>query len=234
MQYGQFCPIAKATELPGDRWTLLIVRELLVGGRRFSVLQRGLGTISPALLTSRLKALTEHGLIVKRKIPGQKTYEYFPTPACEELGPVLKGLGDWGMRWAKAHLVDEDYDVELLMLYLERTIATDKLPGDDTTLRFEFDDMRKDRIWWLVVQKDKVDVCIKDPGRDVDLYFTTSVRAMTDCWLGHRTYRDAIREGDLKIVGPADLTRTVNSWLRCVDYADASSAPPPGEDVAPA
>jgi len=234
MQYGQFCPIAKATELLGDRWTLLIVRELLVGGRRFNVLQRGLGTISPALLTSRLKALTEHGLIVKRKIPGQKTYEYFPTPACEELAPVLKGLGDWGMRWAKEHLVDEDYDVELLMLYLERTIATDKLPGDETTLRFEFEDMRKDRIWWLVVQRDAVDVCIKDPGRDVDLYFTTTVRAMTDCWLGHRSYKEAIREGDVKIVGPADLTRTVNSWLRCVDYAEASSAPLTGEEMHPA
>ena len=234
MQYGQFCPIAKATELLGDRWTLLIVRELLVGGRRFNVLQRGLGTISPALLTSRLKALTEHGLIVKRKIPGQKTYEYFPTPACEELAPVLKGLGDWGMRWAKEHLVDEDYDVELLMLYLERTIATEKLPGDETTLRFEFEDMRKDRIWWLVVQRDVVDVCVKDPGRDVDLYFTTTVRAMTDCWLGHRSYKEAIREGDVKIVGPADLTRTVNSWLRCVDYAEASSTPLSGEEMRPA
>ncbi len=234
MQYGQFCPIAKATELLGDRWTLLIVRELLMGGRRFNALQRGLGTISPALLTSRLKTLTENGLIVKRKIPGQKTYEYFPTSACEELTPVLKGLGDWGMRWAKEHLVDDDYDVELLMLYLERTIATEKLPGDETTLRFEFEDMRKDRIWWLVVQRDAVDVCVKDPGRDVDLYFTTTVRAMTDCWLGHRSYKEAIREGDVKIVGSADLTRTVNSWLRCVDYAEASSAPLTGEDMLPA
>ena len=230
MQYGQFCPIAKATELLGDRWTLLIVRELLVGGRRFNVLQRGLGTISPALLTSRLKTLTENGLVVKRKIPGQKTFEYFPTPACEELAPILKGLGDWGMRWAKEYLVDEDYDVELLMLYLERTIATDKLPGSEITLRFEFDDMRKDKIWWLVVQNGVVDVCIKDPGRDVDLYFTTSVRSMTDCWLGHKCYKDAIRAGDLKIVGSADLARTVNSWLRCVDYAEVCDAPPPGDD----
>jgi DNA-binding HxlR family transcriptional regulator len=230
MQYGQFCPIAKAAELLGDRWTLLIVRELLVGGRRFNVLQRGLGTISPALLTSRLKALTEHGLIVKRKIPGQKTYEYFPTPACEELGPVLKGLGDWGMRWAKEHLVDEDYDVGLLMLYLERTIATDKLPGSETTLRFEFEDMRNDQIWWLVVQNDKVDVCIKDPGRDVDVYFKTTVRTMTDCWLGHQSYKDAIRDDALNIVGPKDLTRTVNSWLRCVDYAEFCDAPLPGQD----
>ncbi|MEO1242820.1 MAG: helix-turn-helix domain-containing protein [Pseudomonadota bacterium] len=225
MQYGQFCPIAKATELLGDRWTLLIIRELLVGARRFSVLQRGLGTISPALLTSRLKTLADHGLIVKRKIPGQKGFEYFPTSACEELQPILHGLGDWGIRWAKEHLVDEDYDVELLMLYLERTVATDKLPGPEITLRFEFDDLRKGRIWWLVVQGEQVDVCVKDPGRDVDMYFTSSVRTMTDVWLGHRTYREAVRAGDLKIAGPPDLTRTVHSWLRCADYLPEDPEP---------
>lgn len=226
MQYGQFCPIAKAVEIVGDRWTLLILRELLSGGRRFNELQRGLGTISPALLTERLKTLADRGLVLKRKIPGQRGYEYFPAGACEDLGPILKGLGEWGMRWAKDNLVDEDYDVELLMLYLERTIATDKLPGVSTILRFEFEDLKRERNWWLVVENDTVDVCVKDPGRDVDMFFKTTVRTMSDVWLGHRSYQSAIKDGSLDVVGPSDLVRTVHSWLRCVDFADISASGP--------
>lgn len=218
MKYGQFCPIAKATEVVGEKWTLLIIRELLMGANRFNQLQRGLGSISPALLTTRLNTLIEHGLVIRRKIPGQRGYEYFPAASCKELLPILTALGSWGMRYAKESLADEDYDVELLMLYLERSIATDKLPGTETILRFVFDDMRKQRLWWLVVQGQKVDVCVKDPGREVDVYFNSSVRTMTDVWLGHRTYASAIRAGDLKVSGPTSLTRSVGSWLRCTAF----------------
>ena len=94
MKYGQFCPIAKATEILGEKWTFLIIRELLMGGTRFNVMQRGLGDISPALLTSRLKSLEEQGMLVRRKLSGQKGYEYFPTPACQALLPLLVQLGE--------------------------------------------------------------------------------------------------------------------------------------------
>ena len=94
MKYGQFCPIAKAGEILGEKWTILIIRELLMGGRRFSDLQRGLGDISPALLTARLKSLEGQGMLVKRRVSGGRTYEYFPTEACEALLPVLFALGE--------------------------------------------------------------------------------------------------------------------------------------------
>src|SRR4051795_6739864 len=96
MKYGQFCPIAKATEILGERWTFLIIRELLMGGRRFTELQRGLGDISPALLTARLKAFERDGLVARRKESGQRTYEYYPTSACEALKPVVVAVGEWG------------------------------------------------------------------------------------------------------------------------------------------
>lgn len=221
MQYGQFCPIAKASEVVGEKWTLLIIRELLMGARRFSELQRGLGNISPALLTTRINALCDRGLVVRRRASGQRSYEYYPTASCDELLPILRALGEWGMRWAKDNLVDEDYDVELLMLYLERSIATDSLPGSETTLRFEFDDLKKQPQWWLLVQGGRVDVCVKDPGREVDVYFRSTVRTMTDVWLGHRSYANAIRQGDLTVIGPTALTRTVGSWLRCTEFSGA-------------
>src|SRR4029079_12349675 len=96
MNYGQFCPIAKATEVLGERWSVLIVRELLMGGRRFNELQRGLGDISPALLTARLKSFEAEGLVVRRRISGQRGYEYYPTPACEALLPLASAVGAHG------------------------------------------------------------------------------------------------------------------------------------------
>lgn len=218
MGYGQFCPIAKSLEILGDRWTMLILREILMDGRRFNKLQRGLGTISPALLTKRLGTLEEDGLIVKRKISGQRGFEYFPTKSAEEFQPVLMALGDWGMKWAKDNLTDDDYDVDLLMLYLERSIVTERLPGSQTIIQFEFTDLRQHRNWWLVVKGDQIDVCVKDPGLDVDVYFTTTVLTMTDVWLGHDTWRRAMRDEDLIVVGPKSLTRNVTSWLRNSEF----------------
>ena len=218
MGYGQFCPIAKAVEIIGERWSILILREILMGGRRFNKLQRGLGTISPALLTKRLGELEKNGLIVRRKIQGRRGYEYFPTQSAEELMPVLLSIGDWGMKWARENLTDDDYDVDLLMLYLERSVITEKLPGKETIIQFVFTDLKQHRNWWLVINGNQVDVCVRDPGKDVDLYFTTTVRSMTDVWLGHETYRRAMREGGLKIVGPTSLTRNVSSWLRNSEF----------------
>lgn len=215
MKYGQFCPIAKATEVLGDKWTLLIIREILNGGTRFSELQRGLGSISTAVLTERLKTLTDQGIIARRRASGKRNYEYYPMSACKELEPIVLSLGDWGMRWAKDNLVDEDYDVELLMLYLERSIACDMLPGPETILRFTFSDLRDLQTWWLIANDDGVDVCVKDPGRDVDVYFNSTVKVMTDVWLGHRPYKDALDSHDLTMIGDASLTRSVSKWLRC-------------------
>lgn len=227
MKYSQFCPIAKAAEVLGDRWTFLVAREILMGASRFSELQRGLGSISTAVLTERLKSMAENGLIVRRKLTGKRGFEYFPTPACKELLPIIVSLGEWGMRWAKDNLVDEDYDVELLMLYLERSIVRDMLPGPQTILQFEFSDLKSMRLWWLVVNENTIEVCEKNPGYDIDVYFNSTVRTMTDVWLGHRTYRDAIRSDELTIVGDSGLTRSVGKWLTCTLFSDAAAQPTP-------
>jgi len=221
MKYGQFCPIAKATEVLGEKWTFLIVRELLIGARRFSEFQRGLGFISPALLTSRLKFLEDQGVVVRRKITGQKGYEYFPTEAGKQLMPVLIALGEWGLCWARDNLSDDEYDAEFLMFYLERAVDPEKLVGNDTVIRFEFTDHARQKIWWLLIQGPKVDLCFKDPKRDVDIFFTSTVRTMADVWMGDRTYKEALRSGDLDIQGPVALTRNVSAWLRPSIFADA-------------
>lgn len=224
MEYGQFCPIAKATELVGGKWTLLIIRELLMGGTRFNELQRGLSLISPTILSRRLDELTNHGLVLKRKIPGQRGYEYFPTESCRELLPIIRRLGGWGMRWARSNLTEKDYDVELLMLYLKRSIVAEKFVGRETVIRFQFTDIEKFPEWWLVVTGEEVDLCVHDPGKEVDVYFTSTVKTMADIWMGDTTYKKAIRDRLLTIVGEKNLTRNVTSWMNNSEFTDLPSA----------
>lgn len=224
MDYGQFCPMSKATEILGEKWTLLIVRELLMGGRRYSELQRGLTQISPTMLSKRLDSLEHYGLVLKKKIPNQKGYEYFPTRSCSELLPIIKSLGDWGMRWAKSNLTEKDYDVELLMLYLQRSVNPENLVGDETVIRFKFTDIKEYPDWWMVVEGNKVDLCTNDPGKEVDIYFTTTVKTMVDVWMGWSTYRKAIAQDALKLVGPKALINNVSAWMEDSIFAGVAPA----------
>ena len=224
MEYGQFCPIAKASEIIGEKWTILIIREILMGCTRFSDLLRGLGTISPTLLTRRLSDLEARGMIIKKKIQGRRGYEYFPTESCNELKPILLSIGDWGMRWARSNLVAKDYDVELLMLYLQRSILPEKLPGAETVIRFAFTDMTEKANWWIIIRHGDVDICDQDPGKDVDVFFTTTVRVMVDIWTGRTTYRKAVANDNLSIIGPVGLTRNVTDWMSNSIFTDLPSA----------
>lgn len=225
MNYGQFCPISKASEILGERWTILILRELIMGARRFSELQRGLGDISPALLTARLKSFEQQGLVAKRRPSGQRSHEYWPTKACTELMPVLVAIGNWGMLYTRDTVLDVEIDPEMLMLYLERSIDPEQLPGGESVIQFKFTDLGEQRNWWLLVRQGKVDLCITDPGRDVDVYFCCTLRTMHDVWMGDRTWREAINSGDLIVEGERALLRNISSWLKPSIFAEAPRAP---------
>ncbi|WP_298563114.1 helix-turn-helix domain-containing protein [uncultured Aliiroseovarius sp.] len=223
MEYGQFCPIAKASEIIGEKWTLLIIRELLMGSRRFSELQRGLGTISPTLLTRRLLHLEDHGLIMKRRIAGQKGFEYLPTESCRGLLPILLSIGDWGMHWARSNLTSKDYDVGLLITNLQRSILPEKLPTGEIVIHFKFSDVEERSTWWLIVQSGVVDICDRDPGKDVDIYFTTTVKTMVDVWMGDSSYHRAITAEEMTIIGPSSLTRNVSNWMKPSVFSGANT-----------
>ncbi len=143
-QYGQFCPVAKVTELLGEKWMLLILRELLLGSSRYNEFQRALSRISPTLLTKRLKQLENAGIILRKKQQGRKGYEYLLTPVGRELSPIVVHMATWGMRWARGQLDEDELDVEFLMWDIHRRLQTDMLPDGETVMCFIFDSLCSD------------------------------------------------------------------------------------------
>jgi DNA-binding HxlR family transcriptional regulator len=165
-QYGQFCPVAKSAEIICDPWSILIVRELLLGSSRFNALQRGLPRISPTVLNTRLKELEERGVIVKRRLNGQRGYAYYLTAAGRELAAVVEALAVWGMRWARDETGPDDLDVSFLMFDIQRRIDTTALPEGETVLGFQFTDVKSKnfRHWWLICKGSEV-CATKIPAR---------------------------------------------------------------------
>ncbi len=219
-EYGQFCPVAKASDILGERWTVLILRELLLGTTHFNDFQRALSRISPTLLSKRLKELEKKGLIVRKRSPGQERHEYQLTACGRELEPIVKHLAVWGMRWARGQMTDRELDVEFLMWDLQRRLQTTHLPNGETVLCFTFDDLEKFKTWWLVVCEGEVDLCTKNPGKEVDLYINTRVRDLVEVWSGDLDLKKALREKQIRTHGNTHLARTMPDWLGICLYAD--------------
>jgi len=223
-EYGQFCPVAKASDIIGERWTVLILRELFLGTRRYNEFQRGLSRISPTLLSKRLKSLEKNGLIVRKSPPGQKSHEYYLTESGRELEPLIEHLAVWGMRWARGQLDDNELDVEFLMRDLQRRLQTDCLPDGETILCFTFSELETFRNWWMVASEGEVDLCTENPGKDVDLYISSSVRDMVKVWRGDLGLKKALQENLIRAHGNTRLERSMPHWLGICLYADIKPA----------
>ena len=220
MVYGQFCPVAKASELLGERWTILIVRELLLGSTRYSELQRGLSRISPTLLTKRLKQLEQAGVVVRKRGVNQKGHSYFLTPSGKELGAVIESLAHWGMRWTKGQLSDDELDVEFLMWDIQRRVDLEQLPDGDTAICFSYEDVDGYDQWWLIVRGGEVDLCTENPGVEVDLYVNSSIRTMIQVWDGEVPMKQALRRNLITTQGSRTLARTMSRWLGINPFAE--------------
>ena len=215
--YHQFCPVAKAMELLDERWTMLVVRELVSGSTRFNDLRRGVPRMNPTLLSKRLQQLVRAGL-VERHAEGSDV-RYVLTEAGLELQAVVEALGTWGIRWI-GNLGDEDLDPKLLLWDMHRRINLDDLPEGRTVIEFRFRDVTAGaRVWWLVLTREAADVCDSDPGHEVDVTVTGTLRALTRVWRGDLRWGDAIRAGDLEIQGPPALRRALPAWFALSAFA---------------
>ncbi|NKZ11407.1 helix-turn-helix transcriptional regulator [Mycolicibacterium septicum DSM 44393] len=209
--YGQFCPVAKAMELLDERWTLLVVRELLRGSAHFNDLRRGVPKMSPALLSKRLKSLTRAGVVERSEIDGRTSYSL--TESGQELAGVVDALGSWGVRWI-GDLGEEDLDPHLLMWDMRRTIPIADWPRSRTTIAFVLDGVvPKASRWWLTVSDGQADVCDFDPGYDVAGTVQTNLRTLIEIWRGDAGWARAVLDGSIALSGSADVRRAIPKWL---------------------
>jgi len=215
--YRQFCPVAKAMELLDERWTLLIIRELVSGSERFNELRRGLPRMSPTLLSRRLHQLVRAG-VIERRADGTDV-RYVLTQAGRELRPVVESLGAWGIRWI-GELGDQDLDPSLLLWDMHRNVDLDAVPVGRTVIQFRFRDVPPpSRDWWLVINRAEVDVCDIDPGYEVTVTVTTDLRTMVRIWRGDLGWSRALRAGALEVRGPETLRRAVPEWFTLSGFA---------------
>lgn len=212
--YGQYCPFALAVELLCQRWTLLVVSRLIDGCSRFNEIRRGVPQISPSLLSKRLSELERAGLIETRKATSGGGREYLLTQAGRDLEPIIDGLAVWGQQWAR-DMVDDDLDPAFLVWSMHLRLDTDALPPGRTVVEFEFTGAPSDLSrFWLVQRDGEVEMCLKDPGLDVDLAVRSDLRLFVEAWRGFRDLRREIRSGRIELHGPRELRKAFPRWLR--------------------
>lgn len=214
--YGQFCPVAKTAEVFAQRWTPLIVRELCFGPRRFTEIHSGVPLMSRALLVQRLTELEEAGVIATQPLAQGKLYRL--TPAGEHLGGIVNLMSDWGQRHGQGRIAHEELDPTLLMWGMRRQIAEAELPDREIVLRFDFRGIPRAfaarRYWWMILRPTDVEVCLKDPGMDVDVVLGADLEAFVRVWLGHAGLADAMAAGDISLSGDPRKVAELKRVLR--------------------
>ena len=211
-KYKQYCPVARAAEVVGDRWTLLIVREMILGSHRFNEIERGLPGISRSLLTQRLRTLEDAGVIGRLPAARSRLTEYHLTDAGRDLKKVIEALGAWGAKCAFGEPRLEELDPELLVWKIHQRINRDVLPENRTVVELDFTGPRPHRAW-LVMQRSEVSVCVTPPGFDADLVVRADLALFYRLWLGYVDYDMAIRSGAVVVDGPPALGRDFPRWL---------------------
>ena len=218
--YAQYCPIAKASEVLGDRWTLLIVREMLGGATGFNELQRGLPGISRSVLAERLRSLERAEIVERRTGPKGRTLGYRVTPAGRDLEPVVQALGEWGVTWSFTDPRPEELDPDLLIVWMARHVDRRQLPPDRTVVQFDFRDPAKR--YWMVLEPSEVSVCLQHPGFDVDLNVSADTATLYRVYLGRAELSAAMQTPKLTMSGPRTLQRGFGRWFTWSTFAPAS------------
>jgi DNA-binding HxlR family transcriptional regulator len=222
--YAQYCPVAKASEILGDRWTLLIVREMLGGASGFNELERGLPGISRSVLTDRMRALERAEVVERRTGPKGRTLEYRLTLAGLDLQPVVQAIGEWGATWSFTDPNPEELDPLLLIVWMARHVDRESLPRNRTVVKFDF--RNPTRRYWMVLERSEVSVCLQHPGFEVDLEVRVDTSTLYRVYLGRAELSGAIRGGQLTMSGPRMLQHGFGHWFTWSAFAPASRSAP--------
>jgi DNA-binding HxlR family transcriptional regulator len=210
--YGEYCPIAVGVDLIGDRWTPIVLRELMLGGQGFNEIHRGMPRCSRTLLSQRLRQLQARGIVQKRSAAPGRQVEYSLTPAGEDLTPILLGIGQWAIRWAFDDPTEEQLDAIWLLWHMHKYVDVDAIPDGRTCVEF---DLRGPggATGWLLLDGEGSTVCQVDPGFEVDVLVRADNGTAHRWFLGRITLDEARSSGGFDIAGPPSLVRAFPTWF---------------------
>ena len=220
---AQYCPVFFAADLLGDRWNLLIMREMVGGASRFNEIERCLPNVSRSLLIQRLRLLARSGLIEAVPLEGGRGHHYSLTPAGKDLEPVLMAMGEWAVRWVIGEPRPEELNTTFLIYWLHRRVNFDAVPPKRTVIRFDVVGTARE-VYWLVVQPDEASVCTKDPGIEVDVYVDADAMALQRVFAGWITLDEARADETITITGPTKLVRGFGQWFLWSPFYETTRA----------
>jgi DNA-binding HxlR family transcriptional regulator len=220
--YGQYCPIARASEVFAERWTPIIVRNLNLGCRTFTAIQQGAPGIPKSLLAARLLQLSELGIVERRAGPNGRAWTYELTRSGKELFEVCLALGGWGSRWLE--LAPRHADPYMVLWGIAHSVDPACLPAERVVIRFEFPDQRRHRRFWLLVERREAEVCVQHPGYEENLVIEAESDAFARWHLGHLPWGRAVATGRIRPTGPRELVRAFLSWNPLSGFADVRPA----------
>ncbi len=200
----------------------MILRELFAGSEHFNQIHRGVPLMSRALLARRLRELEDAGVIARQRTPGKRGHSYTLTPAGREFRPALEALGRWGQRWT-VRVRRSNLDAGFLMWNVRRRIDRERLPDRRVVVCFRFSGIprayRGSRVFWLILERTAVELCIEDPGIETDVEVDADLAVMTAVWLGDIAFEEALRSKGVRLMGPRELSRGFPTWLMLSQYA---------------
>ena len=210
--YGHFCPVALGSEVLADRWTPLILRELVLGNTRFNDITRGLPGISRSLLVQRLRHLERRGVVETWPSSTGRGNEYHLTPAGRDLEPVLLALGRWAVQWLYDELDPHDIEPATLMWWMHRRIDQEQLPPGRVVVQFDHTAPARQTIW-MVLDRGEASVCMQHPGFESDLIVTTTTPALAEVFQGYERWSSSVSSGAIRVDGPPRLVKALPKWF---------------------
>lgn len=218
--YGQYCPIARSAEILAERWSLIVIRNLVMGCRTFTEIADGAPTMSRSLLSKRLQELESAGVVASAPNPDGRGSTWELTPMGQDLMPVLEAMGTWGARWLEMQPEHTDPQV-VLWSWCQYYVNHDTVPEERTVVRFDFPDQPASRRHcWILAEHHDVEVCSRPPGPDEHLVVETDAATLAGWHLGRTDWARAQRAGVMTIRGPRALARQVPTWNRRSMFAD--------------
>ena len=212
--YGQYCPLSMAAEFLCNRWTLLLIREMLFGSTSFNDICRGLPLASRTLLSNRLKELIQKEIVTKSKNTDTGQTQYLLTEAGLELGAVIKAMASWGQEWLQTEPALAEIDESLLMWDIRRNAKPLAILPDPFIVHFHLNDIAENRAnHWLIYENDEVDLCYIDHDFNIDVVIDVSVKKLVKIWMGWDVYDAAINDSSLIVEGSKKYVDITKVWL---------------------